>query len=140
MNKDLAILYQAANILRKKIMSSKRWYFEGSMPLDMKECIPEEVQTFFKWCIKGKYDISKTGERKCKDIKRKSEVLSQLLMSSCLTDRQLKHTSSSQFHTMRETPLQVAVGLTLHGSTRNKKLIEMFHGLGCSLIIQGFLD
>lgn len=47
-----------------------------------------------------------------------SEVLSQLLMSSCLTDRKLKHMSSLQFHTMIEAPLQVVVGLTLHGSTR----------------------
>lgn len=77
------------------------------MPLDMKECIPEEVQTFFKWCIKGKCDLSKTGGGKCKDIMKKSEVLTQILMSSCLTDKQLKHMSSMQFHIMRETPFKL---------------------------------
>ena len=133
MNKELSILYQAALVLRKKIMKCKRWVFEGSLPLDMKEVIPEEVYIFFNWCIKGNCDISSTVEVKDKYIEKKSEVLSQMLMSSCLTERQLKNISSIQFHNMRETPLQVAVGLTLHGSTRNKKVVEMFHGLGCSI-------
>ena len=81
----------------------------------MKEVIPEEVQAFCKWCIIGKCDISNTAEVKHKDIEKKTEVLSQLLMSSCLTERQLKNVPSLQFQNMRETPLQAAVGLTLHG-------------------------
>ena len=134
MNRELGILYQASLVRRKKIMKCKRWFFEGSLPLDMKEVIPEEVQTFFNWCIKGKCDIiSSTIERKDKDMEKTSEVLSQMLMSSILTERQLKNISSTQFHNVRETPLQVAVGLTLHGSTRNKRIIEMFHGLGYSI-------
>ena len=83
-------MYEAAGILRKKMIKSKRWFFEVSLPIVMKEVIPEEVQAFCKWCIKGKCDISNTAEVQHKDIEKKTEVLSQLLMSSCLTERQLK--------------------------------------------------
>lgn len=60
MNKELTILYQAATILRKKIMNNKRWYFAGSMPLHMKDCTPEEVQTFSNDVLRVNV-TSKTG-------------------------------------------------------------------------------
>ena len=54
-------------------------------------------------------------------------------MASCYTDRQVKNRTSSNLYNVRETPLTVGVGLTVHGSTRSKKMVEMFHGLGCSI-------
>lgn len=81
MNRELSILYQAANIVRKEIMNSKNRVFDGSFPTDL---VPNAVKTFFKWCIKGKCYISDIREVKHTDIEKKTDVLSQLLISSCL--------------------------------------------------------
>ena len=111
-------------------MNSKSWNFDGSFPTDL---VPDAVKTFFKWCIKGKCDISDTIEVKHRDIEKKTDVLSQLLISSCLSDRQLKNKTSTTFHIQREMALQVAVGLTVHGTTRSKTMVERLYGLGFSI-------
>jgi len=51
-------------------------------------------------------------------------------MYECLTDRQSRSTVTQ--HT-RNLPLQVAVGLTVHGKTHSKFLVDLVHNLGCSI-------
>ena len=51
-------------------------------------------------------------------------------MYECLTDRQARSTVT---HHTRNLPLQVAVGLTIHGKTCSKFLVDLVQNLGCSI-------
>ena len=59
--------------------------------------------------------------------------MSQILMSNCLSRRQVENKQSTQFYHTREVPLQVAIGLTIHGSTRSQFLVNLVHSIGCSI-------
>lgn len=133
MTRELTSLYNAAKIIRGIITKSKRWVFNGSLPDNDTDVIPSELQMFFKWCIRGETEVMEESGRKNLDVDMRANVLSQTVMSSCLTTRQVKNKVSQEFHHARELPLQVAVGLTVHRSTRSKRLVQLLHGFGISV-------
>ena len=51
----------------------------------------------------------------------------------CLTERQIGNKKSDVINTSREMPQQLAVGLAVHQSIRNKGLVNMLHGFGKSI-------
>lgn len=53
--------------------------------------------------------------------------MSQILISSCLSQRQVQNKIAYHFHRKCNLPL-----LTLHGLMRRQWLIQFVHGLGCS--------
>lgn len=131
--RELNVLFQAANIIRSIVLESKPWHFDGSVPEDFSDIIPNELNSFFKWCIGGKRSILPEMKEKHDEVERRSRHMSQIMMSNCLSRRQVENKLSTQFYHTRELPLQVAMGLTIHGSTRSQFLVNLVHSIGCSI-------
>lgn len=56
-----------------------------------------------------------------------------MFMFEMLSPRQASNVSAMTSRHTRQLPLQVAVGLTMHTSTRSKFIIEMLHRIGVSI-------
>ena len=51
---SMKTVFEAAKIIPKCILASKKWNFEGSLVVDKDtDPIPEEMKYFFRWCIAG---------------------------------------------------------------------------------------
>ena len=67
------------------------------------------------------------------DVAVRAKVMPQILMSSCLSQRQVQNLITKDLHHKRELPLHVAVGLTIHHCIRSSRLVQLFHELGFSI-------
>ena len=66
-------------------------------------------------------------EQRGKDLERSASLLTQTVIQSFKSDRQVSYISSNDygdFKSTRETPLSVALPLTIHRKTRSKRLVE----------------
>lgn len=60
--------------------------------------------------------------------------MSQMVMSNCLSRRQVENKILLSFHHSRDLPLQVACGLTIHNIAQSQTLIKLLHNVvGCSI-------
>ena len=131
-NSDMKVLYDAAKLIRKTILTKEKWKFTGSVgEMEINKTIPNEVLTFFKWCIGGRTKLQSL-QTESEHINQKAVAMSQSLMYECLTERQVSYGGSliTKHKHSRDLPLQTAVGLTIHSKTRSKFLVQLMHGLG----------
>lgn len=130
---NMKTLFEAASIIRKCILSTKQWHFQGSVDVDEHDkVVPGELEIFFKWCIAGGNRF-KNHKIDTEQVARKASILSQNLMYECLSERQVKKGKTTTSKKTRDYPLQVGVGLTVHANTRSKFLVQLMHSLGCSI-------
>ena len=101
MTKNLAHLYKAANVIRETVLKSKRWVFAGSLTEVENDVVPSEIEMFFKWCMQGKTEITNTKPRQKADVSDRAKVMSQTLMSSCLSQRQVQNLVTKDLHHKR---------------------------------------
>lgn len=129
---NVKTLYDAASIIRKGILKSDRWIFDGSLDtLSHKHC-PEELLCFFRWIIQGPNTII-SDEGKCAEVHKRAMQLAQSTVSMCLSERQVKNKKSEVIYSTREMPQQLAVSLAIHQAIRSKEIITLLHGFGMAV-------
>lgn len=128
-------IYDVARLLRKLILDTTPWTFKGSLTDTdiIGENVPHELYSFFRWLTSGP-EVELASESRSKAINRNALALSQSTMYSCLSERQRK-LSKEETNTrhIKEWPLQLAVGIAVHQSTRSKKLIDLLHSFSLSV-------
>ena len=87
---------------------------------------------FFKWCSVGKGIVSRDLKR-VNEFDDRARRFSQTLLHECLSPRQTSAPHAIGLKHVRETPMQVAIGLSVHQSTRSEKLINYLHDHGYSV-------
>ena len=128
---DMKCLYDAAHILRKTISSAERWEFNGSLEVN-ERIVPRELYSFFRWLICGRVEVL-SSTRKQAGVNRSAMSISQTAISMSYSERQIKQKTTANLHCTRIMPQQVAIGLSIHQTVRNKKIIEILHGYGMSI-------
>ena len=112
-------------------MNTKKWEFTGSLEAT-EEHVPREMYSFFRWLICGTVEHM-SSERKQSSVNKAVMSISQTAISMTYNERQVKCTTTTNIQSTRVMPQQVAVGLSVHQSVRNKKVIELLHGYGLSI-------
>ena len=119
---EIRILLQAAKIIRNDITKNSDWKFTGSFQ-DYK---PPPLTFFFcKHAIQGTRSIH--SERKDEEITKNASIITQTLVQSMKTNRQMSYVSKGKFghfYIKKETPISVALPLTIHRKTRSKSLVH----------------
>ena len=119
---DIKIFLQEAKIIRNDISKNPNWKFTGSFD----DYEPPPLTYFLcKHIIQGTRMIG--TEQRGKDLERSASLLTQTVIQSFKSDRQVSYISSKDyggFKSTRETPLPVALPLTIHRKTRSKRLVE----------------
>ena len=132
--KNMGILFQAARILRRAVLVNENWEFTGSFEeIDIAKVVPKEVSCFFKWCTQGQVDMEIISAKQDFTGLKKAHRLSQFYMYEMLSKRQAANVNCTTTRHIREMPLQVAVGLTMHACTRSRFLIQFLHNIGASI-------
>ena len=104
---DIKILLQAAKIIRNDISKNSNWKFTGSF------------DDYEPHIIQGTRMIG--TEQRGKDLERSASLLTQTVIQSFKSDRQVSYISSKDygdFKSTRETPLSVALPLTSENSVK----------------------
>jgi hypothetical protein len=138
---EMSNLYSCAKFLRGAIMSTSKWKFDGSMPNkeEIIELIPSELYCFLRWLITGPVNEMCAARTKTEVVNERAMTLAQSIMFSCLSNRQTRY-DSSQVKKMRELPLQLAVGITIHHSCRSRKIIDMLSSFSLCRLQQNSPD
>ncbi|KAJ8888968.1 hypothetical protein PR048_008462 [Dryococelus australis] len=124
-------LLEAAQILRTAALNCEDWKFTGSFEdVNVGEVVPEQVSLFFKWCSQGRKHIKSCSENLDTAVTGRTLKLSQML--NTFIPSSFKSTATTIRH-IRELPLQVAVGLTMHAATRRKLIIQFSPSIGASI-------
>ena len=121
-SRDIKILLQAAKIIRNDISKNSNWKFTGSFD-DYEP--PPLTYILCKHIIQGTRMIG--TEQRGKDLERIASLLTQTVIQSFKSDRQVSYISNKDygdFKSTRETPLSVVLPLTIHRKTRSKRLVE----------------
>ena len=129
--KNIECIFLAAKILRKAILDAPKWEFNGTFSDFNDSHMPLELTNFFRWLLVGPSTTLKSNERNNLEQQRVA-ALSQSAISSCFTDRQVKHISSAPFRKCRDTPREIASGIILRHSTRSKKVVNILSHLEMS--------
>ncbi|KAJ8870049.1 hypothetical protein PR048_029060 [Dryococelus australis] len=95
------------------------------------EQVPQEISLFLKWCFIGKGSIA-SEPKHIKQVDERANRLTQSLMYECLSNNQ-KHLADNPIRHIRELPLQVCAGLSVHHLTRSTKLVNFLHNTGMSV-------
>jgi hypothetical protein len=131
-------LIQSARYLRKTVIESPVWTFEGTFENFE---VPEPVSLFFRNALAG-CDKMKNLNRE-KQLNRDVNILSQILIATCRTDRQVLYEPKDEvnhFSACRETPLSVGISLFLHMQSRSKIEIEFITSLNLGINYKKVLD
>ena len=94
---NLTILYKASVILRNIMLQTNTWSFKGSLSHTDNDVLPNETITIFKWCIQGQRDKSPICHKSV-EVDTRAKLLTQTLMSACLTQRQVQNTAAISRH------------------------------------------
>ncbi|MES9880238.1 MAG: hypothetical protein ABW185_05080 [Sedimenticola sp.] len=127
---NMKALYEVALFLRKAISKTKVWKFTGALDDTSAEHTPNELYSFFRWILQGPRKIL-SNKTKSSEVDKRATTLAQNTVALYLSDRQVTNTSKT-VHSVRESPQQLAVGLSVRKETRSKRLINMLHGFGIS--------
>ena len=130
-DQEMKTLFEAAKFLRS-ISQCKNWVFTGSFQDLNSNHVPQELYSFCRWLISGpSTDIN--ASNKSNEIHKRVMSLAQTAVSMFLTDRQKSNTKSKVIKSSRDMPHQLAAGLALRQSIRNKEIVNMLHGFGMSV-------
>ena len=69
-------------------------------------------------------------------VHREIKTIADVILQAFKSGRQVAHTpksSSTEFRTQRDWPLQLGIGVAVHQSTRSKHLVNLLHGYGLSV-------
>ena len=128
-NSDAWHLAKAANIVRKDMLKVKN-SFNGTFNDDsQRNSVPESLKTLVGLLLKGPTaEIDTKNNQACLTV-------SQLILFNCVTKYRVKPESKGSTHHVkyRECPVPLYTALKIHGSTRDKSLIEAFYKLGLSI-------
>jgi len=126
---NLQHIFQAAKLVRKDIFEAEPWNFTGSFD-NYKP--PEMLQTLIKWIIVGPNTGVETVQRTA-SIDQTVENIAQIVCQSVKTDRQVRYhgtgDNSKNYHSRKETPFSVGLGLLVHKNTRSKDLVNILSDL-----------
>ena len=121
---SLAIIMKASQVIRKDILEhGNSWQFSGKFS-DYEP--PPLTYILCKHMIQGTRRIE-TNKRKDL-LDRSASLLAQHMVQALKTDRQVSYepeNQSANFGITKETPLSVAVPLTVHKKTRSKQLVQL---------------
>jgi len=129
---DVKCLFTAASILRKAISKCSPWIFSCSLTDVQQEHIPTPLYSFYRWVIQGP-QAALSNEAKSTAVNRNAVSLVQTTVSMFLSKHQISRKNTQSLLAVRETPQQLAVGLTIRKGTRSKKIVNILHGLGMSI-------
>lgn len=123
---DIGILAQAANIVRKDILSHKGFSFAGSFPSDcQRNAVPPSLRSLISMILNGLdiKDQEKSESQPCLTI-------SQTIIFNAKSRVYETKTNMTRHSLSREPPLPLYLGLSLHSLTRSKNLIIKLYQMG----------
>lgn len=120
-------------LIRKDIADATKepWKFAGTFN-DTESHVPQRVFSFLRWLIVGPTGKLQNKSREC-EVHQQLLWIANFIMYSFKTDRQARYNPLAEvahFKTRPGWPLQWAVGIALHQSTRSKQLVDLLHGFG----------
>ena len=127
-SEEAIIQAKASCILRKEIFNHLNLNFAGHFPRECQEySLPSSLKSLVSMILNGPYldDQDKLESQPCLTI------CQSILFN---TKKRISQTAVKTRHNQeREPPLPIYIGITVHASTRSKKLIQQFHQLGISI-------
>eukprot|EP00795_Rhopilema_esculentum_P017661 gene17661-9309_t len=129
---DIKCLSKAASVLRRIILNTEKWRFEGSMT-DFEE--PRELTSFIKWIIIGTKSQAIGSVRDVTNTTA-AKIIAQQILEATKTDRQATYNPSVKdqiYRKFNETPLTVSLSLMVHNQTRSKKLVDFLSRLNLGI-------
>ena len=115
-------LLNVAKIRRSEVLATEPWSFGGSSENFR---VPQLVEFFTCWLVAGRGDANTRA-------KERANVVGQVIMTNTLTKRQANNLAKRR-EPVRESPLLVAAGLSVHQHTRSRNMVELLHGMGLSI-------
>ncbi|MES9879620.1 MAG: hypothetical protein ABW185_01920, partial [Sedimenticola sp.] len=134
---EMKIVFQCAKLLRKDVLCSPRWTFDGTLQSEMNDIIPAKLQSFLQWLLIGVANELST-EQRATNVKKQATLLAQQIMYQTKSERQVHYHSKTlgekdSFHHRREYPSQVGTGILVHQKTRSSSLVDYLHHIGVSV-------
>ena len=127
-------LMAAAKILRKEMLNSPEWKFEGTFE---NYSDPKLLLWFCNYLLHGPRKI-KNVQKEDKSTKSAS-IVSQHIMQSVRTNRQMSH-DSKEFRTYRETPFAVGNAIFARVRFRSKLLNEFLYDINSGISYDKVMD
>ena len=87
---DMRLIFQCAKIVRKVILKSTPWEYDGTLGSDMTEKIPSNLGNLLCWIMAGVSTELQT-EKRTSDVDEKACILGQQIMYQVKTDRQMRY-------------------------------------------------
>lgn len=127
---DYKIIYQAAKVVRREILKLQNWKFNGDFSNFQ---LPTILSCLLSWIMIGTQHNIDTTFKKKQTIDNQVNNISQIIIKSTKSPRQVANKLSKEFRETIETPFSVGLALHLHKETRSKKLIDCLSDLGLSI-------
>ena len=121
---ELNNIFNVSQIIRKNLLTLDKWQFKGSFD-NFDE--PQYLNLMLKWILVGpKRHL--TTEVRDQAVNKNVSVISQLILQSIKTDRQVSFipdtVSNRPAYTTFETPFSVGLGLYIYNLTRSSTIIN----------------
>ena len=136
---DIRQLFESASVLRAAITAQNKhpWEFKGELSNeDAEQHVPKALSAFIRWLVAGPAANIETDTVRSATIHRDVLTISQNIMYCFKSKRQVTNKPKqpdAPFCHRLEWPQLLSVGIAVHQSTRNKKLLEFLHGFGLSV-------
>lgn len=127
-SEEYSALFEAAKLVRRKILVQEKWQFTGDFS---GFSIPQELKLLLHWIITGPRTTIDTGFKKKAEVEKSVNVLSEIVMNSVKTNRQVN--TQGTFRQIVETPFTVGLGMHVHKTTRSKTLVDMLSSFNLSI-------
>jgi len=130
---DALILSKAAKIVRKAILESSSFEFDGSFPPNCQQnSVPTNLKCLVSMLLSG-------SGIKDQDVKESQSCLT-ISQAILFNLKKTGSTTASRHSRKNEPPLPLYIGLNVHTQTRSKKLISELCCLGLSVSYDRILE
>ena len=127
------MLYKTAKLIRRRIteFTEEKKQIDTVTVASTKEDVPTELYSLIRWILVGPEEKLQT-EMRSRSVDRSALTISQNIMYAFKTQRQVQHKPKQAQDTLRtqcvrENPQVRGLALSVHHSTRNKKLVQLLH-------------
>ena len=133
---DARCLAKAAHVVRRNILKVKN-SFNGSFNSEcQKNSVPPSLLTLLSMLIKGS-----TTQTDPSDSQAVLSVVQLIVFNSVSRSRNRQEATGSTHHVrQRECPLPIYTALKIHGTTRDRSLLDAFYKLGLCISYDRFLS
>ena len=130
---DACAISKVANIIRQDILQHETYKFTGSFTSGCQESsVPASLKALVSMILHG----SQLDDQQGNEPQACMTITQAIMFNTKHTKPEDKHTHKNEHsrHSLqREPPLPLYVGLTIHNTTRSKKMVQLLYKLGLSV-------